>query len=165
MKGKPEGYVLKVALIGAPDTWRTIRMRTDSSLSRLHLAIYEAFGHRAESIYCFYMPKPECRGRDALRDADEYADPNAIDDVGDMYGPEPHNASKTRLADLKLTPRRKLYYLCDVVVGKWWHTVTLERECGEIGHRDNGDVIEEHGTAPDESTPWPPGGAVGKESP
>ena len=71
MKKTVAGYVFHVAIIGAPDIWRRIQIRSDWTLWELHEAIYSAYDRIDDHMFCFYVTKPGSRGRQAIRDAVE----------------------------------------------------------------------------------------------
>jgi hypothetical protein len=113
MKKPVAGYVFHVAIIGAPDIWRRIQIRSDFSLWELHEAIYEAYNRVDDHMFCFYVTKPGSRGRQAIRDAVEYAHPYTVEDAPRFGAEPPLCAYDGVLSELGLKTRRKFYYLTD----------------------------------------------------
>ena len=146
-----------VAIIGAPEIWRRIRMGAYRTLWDLQEAIYEAYDRVDDHMFCFYLTKPGSRGRKAIRDATEYAHPYTVEDAAPKFGAEPPLcATRAVLRDLGLRPRRKFYYLWDFG-DEWWHTVKVERVFTTVPPGPNLVVQEKHGDSPDEFKQWPPG--------
>ena len=156
MKKTVAGYVFHVAIIGAPDIWRRIQIRADSTLWELHKAIYEAYDRIDDHMFCFYLTKPGSRGRAALRDAVEYAHPYTVEDAPKHGYEPPLCAHDGILAELELKTRRKFYYLWDFG-DEWWHTVKVEQVLDDMPHGPGSVVLERNGKSPDEFKEWPPG--------
>jgi hypothetical protein len=75
-------FVFKVALKGRRGIWRSIALRGDETLERLHEEIFRAFDRYDDHLYSFYFPKvPRRRGpilRHLLKTPQMQADPNAV---------------------------------------------------------------------------------------
>ncbi len=146
----PTVYTLRVALRYDSDVWRKIEIRSDQTLDELHWAIFKAFNRDEDHLYSFYLTPPGAR-RSARslphKNAIEFTDPQCYDgyDWGNPH--EVHDASQTRLADLKLRASRKFDYLFDFG-DSWKHEITVEQVNGEIQRHKYPRVIEKHGTSP-----------------
>jgi len=150
------GYVFHVAIIGAPDIWRRIRIRADWTLWQLHEAIYEAYDRIDDHMFCFYLTKPGSRGRAAFRDAIEYAHPYTVEDAPCFGYEPPLCAYDGVLSQLGLRTRRRFYYLWDFG-DKWWHTVKVEQVLDTLPDGADVTIVEKHGKSPDEFKELPPG--------
>ena len=148
--------MFNVAIVGAPEIWRRIQIRSDQTLWNLHHAIYEAYDRVDEHMFCFYLTKPGRRGRSALRDAVEYAHPYTVEDAPKSGVEPPLCACDGVLAELGLKTRRKFYYLWDFG-DEWWHTVKVEQTLEDMPHGPGPVILEKHGKSPDEFKEWPPG--------
>jgi hypothetical protein len=145
-----------VAIIGAPDIWRRIRLGADRTLWNLHEAIYKAYDRVDDRMFCFYLTQPGSRGRSALRDATEYADPYIVEDAPELGANPPLDATGAMLGEIGITPRRKFHYLWDFG-DEWWQTVKVEQVFTTAPPGPNQIVQEKHGESPDEFKQWPPG--------
>ena len=145
---KPESqYVLKVSLRGSRGIWRRIVMQGAQSLDDLHEEIFHAFGRHEEHLYSFYLPQPEARGRDRLRDAEEYSHPMAATGSGlddDIGGGD---ARKARLQSLRLRAGQRFEYLFDFG-DSWWHDILVEEVRPAGGDSSFLGVVEKRGRAP-----------------
>jgi len=149
--------VFHVAIIGAPEIWRRIRIPANWTLWELHEAIYEAYDRIDDHMFCFYLTKPGSRGRSALRDAVEYAHPYTVEDAPKFGYEPPLNVYDGVLAELGLKTRRKFYYLWDFG-DEWWHTVKVEKTIKDEPPGNGYEVLEKQGESPNEFKEWPPGG-------
>jgi len=149
-------FDFRVALVGAPEIWRRIRLQAHRSLWALHEAIYGAYDRVDDHMFCFYLTQPGRRGRAALRDAIEYAHPYTVEDAPKFGAKPPLYATQAVLGDLGLRPRRKFYYLWDFG-DEWWHTVKVEKVYTIMPPGPNQLVLEKHGKSPNEFEQWPPG--------
>jgi hypothetical protein len=156
MNNTPTGFIFHVAIIGAPDIWRRIRISANLTLSELHEAIYEAYDRVDDHMFCFYLTKPGSRGRSALRDAVEYAHPYTVEDAPNWLSNPPLYAHEGVLAELGLKTRRKFYYLWDFG-DEWWHTVKVEQTLHDEPQGCEYEILEKHGESPDEFREYPPG--------
>jgi hypothetical protein len=156
MTNPPTAFIFHVAIIGAPDIWRRIRIPANSTLWALHEAIYKAYDRIDDHMFCFYLTKPGSRGRSALRDAVEYAHPYVVEDAPKFGADPPLCVHDGVLAELGLKTRRKFYYLWDFG-DEWWHTVKVEQTIKDEPPGDGYDILEKHGTSPNEYKEWPPG--------
>ena len=89
--------IFKVALKGRPGLWRSIALRGDQTLERLHEEIFGAFDRFDEHLYSFYFPKAPRRRGPVLR-RKEYVAPLSLGDSGP--GERRFNARTTTLDDL-----------------------------------------------------------------
>jgi hypothetical protein len=144
-----------VAIIGATDIWRRLRLGADRTLWDLHEAIYRAYDRVDDHMFCFYLTKPGSRGRSALRDATEYAHPYTLEDTPEYMTP-PLDASDAMLGEIGLTPRQRFYYLWDFG-DEWWHTVKVAQIFTAMPPGSDTIIQEKHGESPDEFKVWPPG--------
>jgi hypothetical protein len=128
-------YTFKVALQDDPDIWRTIEMKGNQTLDKLHEAIFQAFDRFDTHLYSFYFGKK-------------------INDISQEYTViEPgerskkRNAARARLDDLMLRQGRKFFYLFDFG-DEWWHTIKLiSIKDGEAGGKYP-KIVERHGESP-----------------
>ena len=156
MKNTPTAFIFHVAIIGAPEIWRRIRMPANQTLSDLHDAIYEAYDRIDDHMFSFYITKPGSRGRSALRDAIEYAHPYTVEDAPSFEYDPPLYAYDGVLSELGLKTRRKFYYRWDYG-DEWWHTVKVEQVLKDEQDSKNYEILEKQGKSPDEFKEWPPG--------
>jgi hypothetical protein len=77
----PNEIVFKVALKGRPGIWRSIAVRGDQTLERLHEEIFRVFDRFDEHLYSFYFPKAP-RRRGPVVKSKEYVAPLSFEDSG-----------------------------------------------------------------------------------
>jgi len=120
-------YLFKVALDYNKRIYRQIEILDTQTLEDLHEIIYRAFDRYDEHLYSFYLTKKPVRSIATRRKAPEFTDPIAIgDDDFFLFGKrrEKYDASKTKIMDLGLEEKDKMYYLFDFG-DEWWHEITL----------------------------------------
>ena len=123
--------VFKVALREDRRTWRRIAIRQNQTLEDLHDAIFAAFDRHDPHLFSFYLllPADDKRRRGQRRPPEgtpEYVHPFTLEDLPFWMEDAPvHDATATRLADLRLQPGQRLEYLFDYG-DEWWHELTVE---------------------------------------
>ena len=121
-------------------------MQGSQTLHDLHEEIFHAFSRYDEHLYSFYFPQPGVRGRDRLRDAEEYSHPIAVRDPGPFDDDCRMDASKTRLDSLQLSVGDRFDYLFDFG-DSWWHDILVE-EIGAPGMRTYSGMVQRRGASP-----------------
>jgi hypothetical protein len=142
-------FTFKVALKGAKRIWRRIAIRADQTLDDLHWAIYDAFDRDDEHLYSFYFLRPGVKGRNRLNGAIEYAHPMTAKDAGLFADDDAivRDASKTKIAALKLTKGKTFEYLFDYG-DSWWHELTVEVTDGQPDAGKYPRILEKKGESP-----------------
>ncbi|NWJ95289.1 MAG: plasmid pRiA4b ORF-3 family protein [Chloroflexi bacterium] len=127
-------YRFQVKLDWLKTVWRRIEMRGDQTLHDLHKTIQDAFDWDDDHLYAFFMS-----GK-AWDSQTEYVSP---------YAGEGRSASKIRLENLNLTPKKKFLYIFDFG-DELRPLVTLEAIVpgGVKPNVDYPIITEAHGEAP-----------------
>ena len=105
--------VFKVALREDRRTWRRIAIRQNQTLEDLHDAIFAAFDRHDPHLFSFYLllPADDKRRRGQRRPPEgtpEYVHPFTLEDLPFWMEDAPvHDATATRLADLRLQPGQR----------------------------------------------------------
>ena len=150
-KGGVNLYTLKVALEGGritpefaknnPACSRTIQMRGNQTLERLHLAIFEAFDRDDEHLYEFqFGRKPQERG------APRYTCPDGLDEIDVSLRPT-GITTKTTLDSLSLKEKQSFWYWFDFG-DDWWHKITVLAVKEDAPPGDYPKVTERVGDSP-----------------
>ena len=95
-----DAYVLRARLVGWPGVTRTIAVRGDQSLVRLHDALQDAFGWEDDHLYSFWTSGKFWDGYDC-----EYTRPVLAEDG--------QRTARVRVQTLRLAVGQKLAYLFD----------------------------------------------------
>ena len=121
-------YLFKVALDYNKRIYRLIEILDTQTLEDLHEIIYSAFDRYDEHLYSFYLTRKQSRSFTTRKNAPEFTHPLGLNDVAlfnlFMHKKEKHDASKTKIMDLGLKEKDKMYYLFDFG-DEWWHEITL----------------------------------------
>src|SRR5438093_4899986 len=116
-------FSLRVELIQTPyyageGVWRVIEIKGSQTLDQLHRTIFKAFDRWEEHLYSFYMAKNR---RDASR---EYASQDLFEDDDFEQGRRPHDATQTKIDDLRLRARQTFNYVFDYG-DDWEHRISV----------------------------------------
>ncbi len=119
-------YRFKVALDFNKRIYRHIEILDSQTLDDFHWAIYHAFDREDPHLYSFYLTGRATKSLYRRRQALEFTDPMALEDdeFSFFYQKEKYDASQTRIRDLGLWEKDKMYYLFDFG-DEWWHEITL----------------------------------------
>ncbi|MHB2151107.1 IS1096 element passenger TnpR family protein [Calditrichota bacterium LG25] len=120
-------YLFKVALEYNKRIYRNIEILDTQTLDDFHEIIFCAFDRYDEHLYSFYLTKKQTKSLSARFNAPEYADPVGLKGGNAFYlmkRKEKYNAAKTKIMDLGLEVKDKMYYLFDFG-DEWWHEITL----------------------------------------
>ena len=136
--------IFKVALKGRPGLWRSIALRGDQTLERLHEEIFRAFDRFDEHLYSFYFPKAPRRRGPVLR-RKEYVAPLSLGDSGP--GERRFNARTTTLDDLRLKVGQTFEYLFDYG-DSWWHLIEVQHVGPVTSGRGYPELVGKRGPSP-----------------
>ncbi len=119
-------YLFKVALDHDKRTYRQIEILDTQTLKDFHEIIFNAFDRYDEHLYSFYLTKKPAKSLATRRKAPEFVPSLALEDdsIAFFGQKEKYDASKTKIADLGLGVKDKMYYLFDYG-DEWWHEITL----------------------------------------
>jgi hypothetical protein len=131
-------------LKGRPGIWRSIAMRGDQTLERLHEEIFRAFDRFDEHLYSFYFPKAPRRRGPVLRPK-EYVAPLSFGDSGS--GERRFNAGTTTLDDLHLKVGQTFEYLFDYG-DSWWHVIEVQHVGPVTSGRGYPELVGKRGQSP-----------------
>jgi hypothetical protein len=140
----PSEIVFKVALKGRPGIWRSIAVRGDQTLERLHDEIFRAFDRFDEHLYSFYFPKAPRRRGPVLR-SKEYVAPISFEESGP--GERRSNAGATTLDDLHLKVGQTFEYLFDYG-DSWWHLIEVQHVGPMTSGRRYPELVGKRGQSP-----------------
>jgi len=128
-------YTFKVALEDDLSIWRTIEMKGNQTLEKLHEAIFQAFDRFDPHLYSFYFGK-------SIRDTSQ-----KYTSIEAGNGSIAQNAARARLDDLMLHKGRKFFYLFDLG-DEWWHTIRVIsiEDCEPKGRYPR--IVKKHGQSP-----------------
>lgn len=118
-------YTFKVALDFNKRTYRNIELSENHTLKDFHNIIFEAFDRYDEHLYSFYITKKSIKNQRNRWQAPEFT--VVFEDDQDnisFSGKEKFDVAKTKVGELNLNEKDKLYYLFDFG-DEWWHEVTL----------------------------------------
>jgi hypothetical protein len=136
--------VFKVALKGRPGIWRSIAVRGDQTLERLHEEIFRAFDRFDEHLYSFYFPKAP-RRRGPVSRPKEYVAAPSFGDSGP--GERRLNAAMTMLDDLHLKVGQTFEYLFDYG-DSWWHLIEVQNVGPVTSGREYPALVGKRGQSP-----------------
>jgi len=115
-------YRFKVALRYDKKIYREIDILKSQTLGDFHKAIFTAFDRYEEHLYSFFLTRGRTESRRKIYDAPEYTLPEVFDDS--VFRRNKRSATKTKIAQLDLSEKEKMYYLFDYG-DEWWHEITL----------------------------------------
>lgn len=124
---KPQVYTFKVAFDHNKRIYSKIDVHSESLWEDLHLAIQKAIGFENDHLYSFFLTGEGTKSIRKRMDAPEVACP--------LADPADYVTTRTRVGDIELNEKEKLYYLFDYG-DEWWFelTVTDIKDGGEEEH-------------------------------
>jgi len=117
-------YTFKVALFYDKRTYRNIEIIENQSLADLHESIFYAFDRDDEHLYSFFLTGRAMKSTRGIYDFPEITHPMNLEDLFGSSDREKHDAEKTKIRDLDLVEKDKIYYLFDFG-DDWWHELTV----------------------------------------
>jgi len=128
-------YTFKIALKDEPSIWRTIEMKGNQTLDKLHQAIFSAFDRFDPHLYSFFL------GKDIRDTSQEYT---LLDEA---KWSEAKSAVSARVDNLMLRKGQKFSYLFDFG-DEWWHTINVVSIKDDTPKGRFPRIIERHGESP-----------------
>jgi len=118
-------YCIKAALMYNKRTYRNIEILENQTLDELHSAIFEAFDRYDPHLYSFFLTRKAERSLRKIYEATEITHPMSVENLMGFFGSEKkYDAEETKIGDLDLDVKDKLYYLFDFG-DDWWHELTV----------------------------------------
>ncbi|APF17769.1 hypothetical protein Calab_2235 [Caldithrix abyssi DSM 13497] len=120
-------YLFKVALDFNKRIYRQIEILDTQTLDDFHETIFLAFDRYDEHLYSFYITRKPTKSLTRRLEAPQYAHPTALKDapIFPLRRPKKkYNAARTKIGELGLEVKDKMYYLFDYG-DEWWHEITL----------------------------------------
>jgi len=117
-------YCIKVALFHNKRTYRNIEIIENQSLADLHDSIFAAFDRDDEHLYSFFLTGTAMKSIRRIHDFPEITHPMNLEDLFGFSDKEKRDAEKTKIRDLNLVEKDKIYYLFDFG-DDWWHELTV----------------------------------------
>jgi hypothetical protein len=144
-------FTFKVALLGVKGIYRIIDIRGDQTLDRLHKCIFQAFDRYDEHLYSFYITRKATSSIRAIYNAPEFAHPMHAGDKDALFSFEKAigDAAKTKIGDIGLGEKEKMYYLFDFG-DDWWHEITCAAIAGPRPGAKYPVIIKKVGDSPDQ---------------
>ena len=117
-------YSTKVALLYDKRTYRNIEILENQTLADLHESIFEAFERYDEHLYSFFLTRKATKSIRVIYDFPEITHPMNLESQIDFGFKDRYDAAKTKIGELTLGEKEKLYYLFDFG-DEWWHELTI----------------------------------------
>ena len=119
-------YSFKVALLDNKRIYRNIEIVENQTLADLHKSIFKAFERFDEHLYSFFLTRKATKNTGIIYDSPEFTHPMNLESQIGFDLKERYNAEKTKIGELTLSEKEKLYYLFDFG-DEWWHELTVLR--------------------------------------
>ena len=117
-------YSIKVARLYDKRTYRNIEILESQTLADLHESIFEAFERYDEHLYSFFLTRKATKSIRVIYDFPEITHPMNLESQIDFGFKDRYDAGKTKIGELTLGEKEKLYYLFDFG-DEWWHELTV----------------------------------------
>ncbi len=117
-------YSFKVALMYDKRIYRNIEILENQTLADLHESIFEAFERYDEHLYSFFLTRKATKSTRVIYDFPEITHPMNLESQIDFGFKDRYDAGKTKIGELALGEKEKLYYLFDFG-DEWWHELTV----------------------------------------
>jgi len=104
--------------------YRNIEILENQTLADLHEFIFGAFKRFDEHLYSFFLTRKATKSIGIIYDSPEFTHPMNLEIQIGFDLKERYNAAVTKIGELNLCEKQKLYYLFDFG-DEWWHELTV----------------------------------------